>query len=97
VEVYNATKLAEGLTGSMNLDVADQDQGLERGPGARGDGVRAGAITATPGGRRRLRRLPAAISRHVADAVAYVVNLRSTSNILDLIIVPAAQRVVQLI
>jgi NADP-dependent 3-hydroxy acid dehydrogenase YdfG len=33
----------------------------------------------------------------VADAVAYVVNLPEHVNILDLIIVPAAQRSVQLI
>ena len=93
--VYNATKFAvRALTEGMNLDVAGTPiriSGVD--PGFvetefsevrfHGDTERAKAV---------YQGLTPLSAEDVADAIAYVVNLPEHVNILDLVIVPTAQR-----
>jgi len=98
--VYNATKFAvKALTEGINLDVAGTpirvssvDPGFVETEFSlvrfHGDAARAGA---TYQGFRALS------GDDVADTISYVVNLPEHVNILDVIVVPAAQRSVHLV
>jgi serine 3-dehydrogenase len=93
--VYNATKFAvRALTEGMNLDVA--------GTPIRVSGVDPGFVETEfsevrfHGDKERAKAvyhgLTPLSASDVADAIAYVVNLPAHVNILDLVIVPTAQR-----
>ncbi|HXY18577.1 MAG TPA: SDR family NAD(P)-dependent oxidoreductase [Gemmatimonadales bacterium] len=98
--VYNATKFGvKALTEGMNLDVA--------GTRVRVSSVDPGhvqtefALVRFDGDAARAKQIYEGFKplapEDVADAVAYVVNLPEHVNVLDLIIVPAAQRSVTVI
>jgi 3-hydroxy acid dehydrogenase/malonic semialdehyde reductase len=98
--VYNATKFAvKALTEAMNLDVA--------GTRIRVSSVDPGHVETEfaevrfHGDKGRAKQVYEGFRPlspdDVADAVAYIVNLPEHVNVLDLIIVPAAQRSVHLI
>ena len=98
--VYNATKFGvKALTEGMNLDVA--------GTKVRVSSVDPGhvetefALVRFDGDAARVKKLYEGFRplspEDVADAVAYIVNLPEHVNVLDLVIVPAAQRSVSVI